>query len=112
MKIDLTKNGLDAVFTPWQQSVLTLLTSNKFDGWTSAQLHTGLGEILVEDNVSRASVIGFMKMLEAWGIVTVEKGYKRGGEYRIYSTKYSEHTLWEYIKALTMAWVRESDKTI
>jgi len=106
MKIDLTKNGFDSVFTPWQQACITLLTSNRFPSWTSAQLHMGLEEMLMENNVSRASVIGFMKELEVWSIVTVTKDSKQGGDYRIYHPNYTKEELGNHLASLAENWAK------
>jgi len=61
MKIDLTQNGLESIFTPWQMAVLQLLENEQLqetiypNGWTSASLHGELCGVLLEESVSRAS---------------------------------------------------------
>jgi len=105
MKIDLTKNGFESIFTSWQIEVLNLLTEYPGREWTSGILHL---EMFDREPVSRASVIGFMKLLEAWSVVEVSYDKGQGGPYRIYKCNYSMDSLWAYIKLLVMAWIKES----
>lgn len=105
MKIDLSKNGFESIFTDWQIEILHLLTANPGREWTSNILHT---EMFDTAPVSRASVIGFMKLLEAWGVIQVTYDKGQGGPYRIYKCNYSMDGLWAYIKLLVMAWIKES----
>jgi hypothetical protein len=106
MKIDLTKDGLESVFTPWQRGLLTLLTNDRLKTWTSAQLHMGLSEVFLQDNVSRASVINFMKLLEAWGLVAVTMGHKQGGNYKIYQFPLTLGDLREHLASLAENWAK------
>ena len=105
MKVDLSKNGFESLFTSWQIEVLNLLTENPGREWTSGILHLEMFDL---EPISRASVIGFMKELEAWGVVQVSYDKAQGGEYRIYKCNYSMDGLWAYIKLLVMAWIKES----
>ena len=105
MKIDLSKNGFESMFTDWQIEVLHLLTANPGREWTSNILHA---EMFDTAPVSRASVIGFMKLLETWGVIQVTYDKGQGGPYRIYKCNYSMDSLWAYIKLLVMAWIKES----
>ena len=110
MKADLTKNGLDSVFTPWQIITLEIMTRDKTH--TSFTLTETLTKTLIGGSLSRASVIGFMKELEAWGIVEVELDKGRGGEYRIYKTDYSMDGVLAYMIALVRAWVAVAEKIL
>ena len=110
MKIDLSRNGLESVFTPWQITILNILTRDKTH--TSFTLTEALNKILIGGSLSRASVIGFMKELEAWGIVEVELDKGRGGEYRIYKTNYTMEGILAYVVALVRAWVVEAEKIL
>ena len=103
MKIDLSKNGFESLFTPWQIEVLHLLTANPGREWTSGILHA---EMFDRDPVSRASVINFMKLLEAWSIVTVSYGTALGGGYRIYTSQHTEESLREYFASLAENWAK------
>lgn len=103
MKIDLTKNGLESVFTPWQITTLNIMTRDKTH--TSFTLTEALNKQLSNSGVSRASVIGFMKQLESLCIVEVEKGVGRGGEYRIYKTWYTMTGILDFILTLMENWV-------
>ena len=109
MKIDLSKNGFESIFTDWQIETLHLLTANPGREWTSGILHA---ELFDREPVSRASVIGFMKLLEAWGVVGVSYDKAQGGEYRIYKCNYTLNGLWTHIRILTEAWIRESEKIL
>ena len=104
MKIDLSKNGFESIFTDWQIEVLHLLTANPGREWTSNILHT---EMFDREPVSRASVIGFMKLLEAWGVVEVSYDKAQGGEYRIYISHHIEESLREYFASLAESWAKE-----
>ena len=104
MKIDLSKNGFESLFTPWQTEIVYMLTENPGREWTSGVLHT---EMFDREPVSRASVIGFMKLLEAWGIVVVSYDKAQGGEYRIYIIPHTEESLREYFASLAESWAKE-----
>ena len=109
MRIDLSKNGFESLFTDWQIKIIHLLTANPEREWTSGILHA---EMFDREPVSRASVIGFMKLLEVWSVVTVSYDKAQGGEYRIYKCNYTLNGLWTYIRILTEAWIRESEKIL
>ena len=110
MKIDLTKNGLESVFTPWQITILNILTRDKTH--TSFTLTEALNKQLSDDGVSRASVIGFMKQLESLCIVEVEKGVGRGGEYRIYKTDYTMDDVLVYMMVRVESWMKAAEKIL
>ena len=109
MKIDLSKNGFESIFTDWQIEILHLLTANPGREWTSNILHT---EMFDTAPVSRASVIGFMKLLETWGVIQVTYDKGQGGPYRIYKCNYTMDELWVYIKSLAQSWLNVSDKIL
>ena len=58
--------------------------------------------------VSRASVINFMKELEAWGVVQVTYDKAQGGEYRIYMFQHTEESLRGYFASLAENWAKET----
>ena len=108
MKIDLTKTGFECFFTPWQIELLEILYQN--EQHTSATLTESLNKRLSDGGVSRASVIGFMKELEAWSIATVFLDTKQGGEYRVYNFNHTKASLWAYLRMIAEACLREGDK--
>jgi hypothetical protein len=110
MKIDLTRDGFDSIFTPWQCKVVDILCEGR--EYTSATLTGALNKRLSNGGMSRTSVILFMDELQAEGLITVLEGKKQGGKYKIYSLKYSKESLWEYIKMLVGSWMRQGDKII
>jgi len=105
MKIDLSKNGFESLFTPWQTEIVYMLTENPGREWTSGVLHT---EMFDREPVSRASVINFMKELEAWGVVQVTYDKAQGGEYRIYMFQHTEESLRGYFASLAENWAKET----
>jgi hypothetical protein len=110
MKIDLTKDGFDSIFTPWQCKIIDILCEG--GEYTSATLIESLNKRLSNGGMSRTSVILFMDELQAEGITTVTEGRKQGGKYKTYSLKYTKESLWEYVKMRVGSWMRQGDKTI
>ena len=117
MKVDLTKNGLDSVFTPWQIKVLEILSDAAKTGmdYTSATLTETLNAQL-GDGVSRASVIGFIDDLANWGIIQVLEGHKRGGKYGIYRFTWTIDMVERFVATRVEQWLKtlrhSSTKTV
>ncbi len=103
MNVDLSKNGLEAVFTPWQIKTLEILSEG--GTFTSFTLTEALNKKLSDGGVSRASVIGFMKELEAYGLASVHLDKGRGGEFRVYEFKHTVRSVTEFIVMLVENWV-------
>ena len=110
LKIDLTKNGLESIYTPWQITTLEIMTRDKTH--TSFTLTEALNKTLIGGSLSRASVIGFMKQLEAWGIIQVEVDKGRGGEYRIYKTDYTMGGVLAYAVTLVVNWAAKAENIL
>lgn len=110
MKLDLTQNGLPSAFTDWHIKTLEILSQG--GEYTSATLTEKLNKNLSDGGVSRASVIGFMKDLETWGLVTVTQGMGRGGSYRIYKFDHTMKSVTEFLIVLAESWVKETKKEL
>jgi len=107
MKVDLTKNGLDAVFTPWQIKVLEVLSEGAKTGadYTSATLTEELNKKLSGGGISRASVIGFIDDLANWGLIEVVEGHKQGGKYGIYRFTRSMEQVERFMVEVVESWL-------
>ncbi len=83
-KIDTTKKGIEAVMKPYQFEIISHLLELR-EPMGTRRMHAYLEEEGVK--VSRASVIIFMKLLAAEGIVNVEDRTGKGGYAQYYSKK-------------------------
>ena len=108
LKIDLTKDGLDAVFAPWQIKVLEILSEGAKTGadYTSATLTEELNKKLSGGGISRASVIGFIDDLANWGLIEVVEGHKQGGKYGIYRFTWSIDMVERFVVTRVEQWLK------
>ena len=81
LKLDTRKNGIDAVFKPWQyEAVLALLDKNT--EYSSREMHLEL--LRIKFKISRASVIFFLNGLVLAKLATFREESAKGGYKRIY----------------------------
>jgi len=108
LKVDLTKDGLNAVFTPWQIKVLEILSEKAATGGedTSFTLTQELNKRLSDGGMSRASVIGFIDDLANWGLIEVVEGHKQGGKYGIYRFTWSIDMVERFVVTRVEQWLK------
>ncbi len=104
MKIDLTKTGLEAIFKPYQATLVKLLFENR-EQVTSRIAHEYLDkpEYYRKETgrpASRASVINFLNALVDQGYLEYTEETGKGGHRRIYRSEMSLTALWERIFSL------------
>ena len=104
MKVDLTKNGLDAVFTPWEIEALRIITEPPHFKYTSGTLHRKLLEGGV--HISQASVIYFLEDLANWGVVSKERGFGKGGERGVYTSNMSLQGVLDFLALSAENWAK------
>ena len=90
LKLDTRKNGIDAVFKPWQSEAVNLLFEAHEDH-SSSEMHTRLRAR--GHDISRASVINFLYGLSELGIVKRREESTKGGYKGIYQTTDSRFDL-------------------
>ena len=101
MKIDLTKTGLEAIFKPYQATLVKLLFKDR-EQVTSRLAHEYLDkpEYYREETgrpASRASVINFLNALVDQGYLAYREETGKGGIKRRYIAEMSLDDLWERI---------------
>jgi len=102
MKIDLTKNGLESMFNPWEIKLLNILVEG--GEHTSGTLLTELN-LSMETNLSQASVLNFLEKLTAFGIaVKLDGTGTTKGKRGVYSFPHNMATLKNYLASLAENW--------
>lgn len=101
MKIDLTKTGLEAIFKPYQVTLVNLLFKER-EHVTSRRAHEYLDkpEYYREETgrpVSRASTINFLNALVDQGYLEYTEETGKGGIKRRYHAMMSLDDLWAKI---------------
>ena len=106
MKIDLSKDGLESIFTPWEITALEILTEGReYSSGTLVATVNNSGR-----KISQASIINFLEELTAYGITSKYVTTGKGGERGVYSTGHNMQTLREYIASLAENWAKEMRK--
>ena len=105
MKIDLTKNGLDAAFLPWEVKAIQLLTERPPQEYTSGTLHKDLLESGVK--ISQASVTYLLEGLANYGILNKRVAAGKGGKYGFYAPLFSYGGVLCFVADMAQAWVEE-----
>jgi len=105
LKVDLTKDGLDAVFTPWQIHTLKIIAAPPFTEHISGTLHKKLLEGGVQ--ISQASVIYFLEDLANWGIVSKSVGYGKGGSRGVYKANMSLRGIIDFLALAAENWAKK-----
>jgi hypothetical protein len=104
MKIDLTKDGLESVFTQWEIKTLEALAEG--GEYTSGTLLAKVNTALGGNGVSQASVINFLEELTSWGAASKHVGYGKGGARGVYEFRHTMVTLREFLASLAESWAR------
>ena len=92
LTIDLTQNGLDSVFVPWEKTAVTILCEG--GEYMSGALTDEINRrVAPEDRMSQASVVGLLKDLYALRIVEEQDVFKKSGELSKYKSYYSNYDL-------------------
>ena len=83
--MDLSKEGLEMFFKPYQIQVLKTLWS------TGKPLNSGeVWRAIGVDQISRASVINFLNEMTEDGFLVMETTTGKGGHYGLYSPRWDE----------------------
>lgn len=104
MKIDLTKNGLESIFTRWEVKTLEILAGG--GEYTSGTLVAKLNTAMEGKGVSQASIINLLEELTNNGITTKRIGTGKGGWRGIYKSNHTKESLREYIVELAENWAK------
>jgi len=105
LKVDLSKDGLDAAFAPWEVEALRIITEPPHFKYTSGTLHKKLLEGGV--HISQASVIYFLEDLANWGVVSKERGFGKGGERGVYTSNMSLKGVRDFLALTTEGWAKK-----
>ena len=88
--IDLGKDGLETLFTPWQVEAMKLLWGGH--EYKSGEMHAALNAKGID--ISRASVIMFLDRMTSEGVLAYREATGKGGHHRIYRAALTEDDLW------------------
>jgi len=114
LTIDLTQNGLDTMFVPWEKTAVTILCEG--GEYMSGALTDEINRrVAPEDQMSQASVVGLLKDLKIFGIIQEKPVFKKSGEiskYKSYYTHYDLDGLCNYIALLAENWAKEMRRHI
>lgn len=102
MKIDLSKDGLESIFQPWEVKTIEILLEGgeQTSGTLLARLNSG------EKIISQASIINLLEELTNNGITSKRIGTGKGGWRGIYEFKHTMKSLREYIAGLAENWAK------
>ena len=81
LRLDTSKNGIEAVFKPWQNEAVNILLEAQ-EEHSSAEMLFRLTNRDIK--ISRASVINFLDALSSLGLATMREESSKGGYKRIY----------------------------
>jgi len=93
--MDLSKSGYEMFFKPYQVLALRYLWTAE-SGAISREIWDHVNEQL-QGSISRASIINSLNAMVDNGMLDYVEGTGRGGHHRIYSHRYSETRLKEYL---------------
>ena len=102
MKIDLTKNGLESIYTPWEIKTLESLAEG--GEYTSGTLLAKVDKAMDGKGPSQASIINFLEELTAYGVASKRIGTGKGGWRGIYEFNHTMQSLREYLASLAENW--------
>ena len=86
---DTSQVGLEAVLRPWQLKALRVLWSSP-EGAKSVTVWEKVNKVLVNDSISRASIINFLEEMRESGILTGVEESGKGGYHWVYSGAFDE----------------------
>ena len=93
--MDLSKEGLEMFFKPWQVEALKSLWSS--EGKMSSR---EVWEAVGSEDISRASIINFLEAMAEAGILEKSEITGKGGHRGMYTPKHSEVETKAYLKKL------------
>ena len=105
LRLNTSKDGIEAIFKPWQYEAVNLLLQAHEDH-SSNEMHTRLRER--GHDISRASVINFLYGLSELGIIKRREQSSKGGYKGIYHTNNSRYELNDKIVKLFCLKIYES----
>lgn len=103
LKFNTKKSGLDAVFRPYQEILMSKfwkypgLKMNSNGSWKSVNEELPKGE-----SISRASVINFLNKMVDEGVLGYIERTGKGGHQRVYNAILTEQGFWEKLATETM----------
>ena len=95
LSLDLSKEGLDMFFKPYQIASLELLWSS--DKPYSSREVWNYANTQLEDSISRASIINFLNASVDNGLLEFVETTGKGGYRRLYSAKMSKADTAKYL---------------
>ena len=96
IEYDTSKKGLETVLKNWQIKALQVLWNNP-NGLKSVKVWTKVGETLVGETISRASVINFLDDMKEMGVLSGVEETGKGGHHWVYFPKLDETGFKKYI---------------
>ena len=94
--MDLSKDGLEMFFKPWQVEALRALWNSK-EAMSSRDVWDA-----VSTDISRASVINFLEAMAQSGILDKSEITGKGGHRGMYTPKYDEDGTKDFLKKMFM----------
>lgn len=106
MKIDLSKDGLESAFQPWEVKTIEILLEGgeQTSGTLLARLNSG------DKIISQASIINLLEELTAFGITRKRVTTGKGGWRGVYEFNHTEQSLREYLASLAENWTKNMRK--
>ena len=95
-ELDTSQSGLGMFFRDWQIRILGYLWGTQLNGTTSGMVWSHLQETM-DEPVSKASVINYLKDMAENGVLREDKEPGKGGYYGVYYQKYTESEFKQHI---------------
>ena len=114
LQMDTSKTGLEMFFKPYQVQALNHLQTTHPRGANTRQVHTAVNKTT---QISRASIIKFLKEAADNGLLTYTTTTCKGGHRRIYKLAYpgerlTKHLIREMVTKLSREYSEEARKVL
>lgn len=94
LSMDLSGEGFEMFFKPWQVEAIKYLISIRPEGANSREVYV---QVSSKMEISRASIINFLNALVDDSVLDYTETTGKGGHHRIYSIPYDESEFKEYL---------------
>ncbi|MEE8570584.1 MAG: BlaI/MecI/CopY family transcriptional regulator [Candidatus Bathyarchaeia archaeon] len=96
------QNGLAKVLRGYQQEALISVWKNGKNGLTSREVYEYVNG-KIDDSISRASIINFLKAMADEGVLNFKERTGRGGYRRVYTPRLNEFEFKTYVAQTMIA---------
>ncbi len=103
LSMDLSANGFEMFFKPWQVVAIKYLISIRPKGANSREVYVHVSSKM---EISRASIINFLNALVDDSVLEYTETTGKGGHHRIYSIPYSESEFKQFLAEQFLAKLR------